>query len=80
MRAIFESVNAPCAICGQATIDWAAERHDPDAFELDHIQPVSTHPQMQFDAANVQPTHSRCNRHRGPGRIVATIGQTSEAW
>lgn len=80
LRAEWASVNAPCAICGQATIDWSAPRHDPDALEIDHILAVSTHPHLQFDRANVQPTHSRCNRHKGAGRIVAGVGITSEVW
>ena len=80
MRKLWEAVNAPCAICGQQTIDYLAEAHLPDALELDHIYPVATHPHLEFDPGNVRPTHSRCNRHRGMGRDVAPVGVTSERW
>ncbi|NQE88757.1 HNH endonuclease [Nocardia terpenica] len=56
----------PCWVCGQP-IDYTAKRFDPDGFEADHVYPVSTHPHLAFEPANVRPSHVRCNRSRGNG-------------
>lgn len=36
-----------------------------DSFELDHYQPVSTHPHLVYDPTNARPSHKKCNRARG---------------
>lgn len=76
----WKAVNAPCSICGQATIDWDGPQNEPDSFELDHRLSVFTHPELEFDPANAQPSHCRCNRSKQAGRGPAEIGITSEAW
>lgn len=79
MRELWSSLNLPCYLCGQP-IDYDAPRHDPEALEADHVLPVSGYPDLEFEPSNLRPTHSRCNRHRGPGRTVASLGATSERW
>ncbi|MCJ1687774.1 hypothetical protein [Rathayibacter sp. VKM Ac-2927] len=76
----WKAQNAACAICGQQHIDYDAPANTPDALELDHRLPVITHPHLEFDPGNVQPTAHRCNRGKGDGPAVASIGETSEAW
>lgn len=80
MKAIWQAINQACAECGQATIDWDGPANAPDSFELDHRHPIATHPELEFDPTNVRPTHSRCNRSKGAGKMHAGIGTTSEAW
>ena len=80
-RTASEQTNEPCWLCGQP-IDYTAPPEHPDAFELDHYHPVSTHPQLMEDPANFRPAHSSCNRSRGdtdPTNLLA-IGDQSRAW
>jgi 5-methylcytosine-specific restriction endonuclease McrA len=62
--------NALCHICIQrgdiehAVIDYAAKSQSPNAFEVDHIMPWSTHPHLRYEWANLAASHSRCNRQR----------------
>ncbi|MCF8605141.1 HNH endonuclease [Gordonia sp. HY442] len=58
------ATNAPCWRCGQP-IDYDAKPQTPNAFEPDHYYPVSTHPHLANDPANLRPSHCRCNRSRG---------------
>jgi len=76
----WRAVNAPCSLCGQATIDWDAPANTPDALEVDHTQPVKTHPHLEFESSNRKPSHHRCNRAKGAGAAAPGIGTTSEAW
>lgn len=76
----WRAVNAPCSICGQATIDYDAPLGDPDALEVDHVLPVKTHPQLEYDPTNRRPAHARCNRSKGAGQTRPPIGTTSEEW
>lgn len=59
----------PCHACGQR-IDYDAAANTPDAFEADHLIPLSdprvkANPQLAADPANLAPSHHRCNRSRG---------------
>lgn len=76
-----ETANESCWLCGQP-IDYTAPKDHPDAFELDHYFPVSTHPQLAEDPAGFRPSHRSCNGARGntdPADILS-IGQQSRAW
>lgn len=79
LKAEWQAVDAPCVLCGQP-IDWGARAYTPDAFELDHKLPVSTHPHLELDPTNAQPSHHRCNRTKGPGTMPLNLGTVSEAW
>lgn len=79
-KARWSAVNAPCSLCGQATINWDAPANEPDAFEVEHTRPVKTHPELEFDPTNRMPSHHKCNRSKGAGAIRPGIGMTSEAW
>lgn len=74
--------NRPCWICGQP-IDYDA-RHDDYAndsrFQLDHRYPVSTHPEIQEDPANWEPSHAGCNRERSNRPPRPNLGTLSQAW
>lgn len=48
-----------------AQIDYSAGANTPRGFELDHLQPVETHPELAFDPSNWVPSHCRCNRQKG---------------
>ncbi|WP_066041927.1 hypothetical protein [Herbiconiux solani] len=80
MKAQWEPINAPCAECGQATIDWDGPKNQPDSFELDHKLPRVNYPELEFEPSNARPTHHRCNRHKGAGQTVPDLGMTSEEW
>ncbi|ATZ08318.1 HNH endonuclease [Corynebacterium striatum] len=71
--------NTPCHLCGQP-IDYTAPPQTPDAFELDHYYPRSTHPELVEDPANFRAAHSNCNRSRGKGTAIHTLGNQSEQW
>lgn len=83
MKAIWQPINAPCGICGQATIQYDAPKNEPDAFELDHRisrkrAKAMGRPELILDPNNAQPSHCRCNRSKQEGDGPAAIGETSE--
>lgn len=80
MKVLWQPVNAACALCGQADIDWDGPAGEPDSFELDHRLSVLNYPELEFDPGNAQPSHCRCNRSKQAGRQKADIGLTSEPW
>ena len=81
----WQAINAPCAICGQATIDWEAPANDRNAFELDHKisrkrMKAMNRPDLLIDPTNCRPAHSRCNRSRQAKDDPPTMGEMSEDW
>lgn len=80
------SENARCWICGHS-IDYRIPYKDPvtgfvnqDAFQLDHLYPRSTHPEMAEDPANFRPSHGSCNNKRSNKLSMTGIGQTTRSW
>lgn len=55
--------NNPCWICHQP-INYQASPNTTNSFEPDHYHPVKTHPHLEYDIANLRPSHSGCNRAR----------------
>lgn len=51
--AMFDRYGRHCHLCGGYGADTA-----------DHIKPVSTHPELRWDLANVRPAHQACNSSR----------------
>lgn len=81
----WRAVNAPCRICGIASIDWDAPKNEPDAFELDHRisrkrARAMNRPDLLLDPANLGPSHHRCNRGKGAGDGTPPIGEMSEEY
>ena len=72
---------APCHICGQP-IDYSLRPSSaPDAWEPDHIQPVSTRPDLELDLSNLAASRQRCNRARGNGKNGEnSLGMRSKVW
>ena len=72
--------HAVCWLCGMP-IDYAATKNTTDdSFNLDHMFPVSKHPELQFDPAGFKPSHTSCNRLRGNQDPPAPIGTLSRQW
>lgn len=72
--------HAVCWLCGMP-IDYAAPKNtSDDSFNLDHLYPVSKHPELQFDPAGFKPSHTSCNRLRGNQDPPAPIGTLSRQW
>ena len=77
---------APCCRCGQP-IDYSLPyRHtetgnvDPESKSVDHFPfPLSTHPHLAEDPANLAPAHLRCNQSAQTGQ-QPQIGTTSRDW
>lgn len=72
---------AVCHICGQP-IDYSLRpSSDPDAWEPDHILPVSKYPELELDLRNVKASHMKCNRARGDNSMSKIdIGMQSRVW
>lgn len=64
---------APCYIC-RLPIDYDAKPNTPNSFELEHILPLSTHPHLGEDPANLGPSHASCNRSKGARDAVFELG------
>ena len=77
-RASGEAVDAPCWLCGQK-IEYALT-NDPEAWELDHLYPRSTHPELGLDPGNFRHSHQRCNRARGNRMPAGGLGSLSRDW
>lgn len=72
--------HAVCWLCGMP-IDYTAPKNtSDDSFNLDHMFPVSKHPELQFDPAGFKPSHTSCNRLRGNSDPPAPIGTLSRQW
>lgn len=72
--------HAVCWLCGMP-IDYAATKNTTDdSFNLDHLYPVSKHPELQFDPAGFRPSHTSCNRLRGNQDPPTPIGTLSRQW
>lgn len=72
-RAMFrrrcERDNLPCALCGKP-IDYTLTGKQPQAFNVDHIIPLSQLPEgdrRREDMSNFSPTHMSCNVRKGNG-------------
>lgn len=69
----------PCHICRQP-INYNAPHNDDDAFSVDHIKPLSTHPELAEEPSNLASCHLRCNKARGNRVIKRDLGATSRNW
>lgn len=81
-----ERTDARCWICRQP-IDYNIPRIDPysgklnwEAWELDHLYPQSTHPELAEDPGNFRHSHSRCNNDRGNAAPQLRIRKPSRQW
>ena len=61
-------------------IDYRVEWPDDEAFELDHLYHVSTHPEFAEDPAGFRASHRACNRKRGAKMHTGGLGATSRRW
>ncbi|MFD7157941.1 HNH endonuclease [Kribbella sp. WER1] len=69
-----------CCRCGQR-IDYRLAYPDPNSFSVDHFPyPLSTHPHLAEDPANLAPAHLHCNKAAGNRRPLPNLGNTSEQW
>ena len=73
------SIGAHCWLCGKP-IDYALPAGHPQAFNLDHAYPVSTHPELAEDPANFRPSDADCNLRRGDRAPFIELGTPSEDW
>lgn len=78
-RAECAEADAPCWLC-RMPIDYDLEWPDPDAFELDHLYPRSTHPEHTLDPANFRASHKLCNGKRGNSMPTVQIGTHTRRW
>lgn len=71
---------AVCHICGQPIDYFLKPSSAPDAYEPDHIVPVSKAPELELDLNNIAASHTRCNRVRGNGSNENELGMKSRVW
>ena len=72
---------APCHICGQPINYLLEPSSAPNAWEPDHLIPVSKRPDLELDLLNIAASHAQCNRSRGDGTNGENIlGQQSRIW
>ncbi|WP_054682595.1 HNH endonuclease [Microbacterium sp. No. 7] len=85
LKAGWQALNAPCALCGQADIRYDGPKNEPGSFELDHKISrkrciAMGRPDLILDPTNCQPSHVRCNRSKQEGDARPDLGETTEAW
>ena len=73
-------IDAPCWLCGQPILYDEDSTSHPDSFQPDHFYPVSTHPDLAEDPANLRPGHRSCNIARGNSDPAPGLGLNSRAW
>jgi hypothetical protein len=75
----------PCWYCG-GELRYELPHGDPLAVVLCHIQPVKTHPELEYDTANWAPACALGNRLSGPCGLdgddpsIPDTGVESEDW
>ncbi|UGS26341.1 HNH endonuclease [Microbacterium resistens] len=79
VAAEYRAKNLPCWMDGQP-IDYDAPAGDPEALDVDHAKPRSTHPHLALDRNNLRPAHVRCNRSRGNRAPRPQLGTVTEDW
>ena len=70
----------PCWLCGQAIDYDTTDPYSPDSLQVDHMFPVSTHPDLAADQENMRPSHAGCNLSRGNSMTLPELGTTSCDW
>ena len=72
---------AICHICRQP-IDYTLKPSSaPEAWEPDHVLPVSKYPELELDLNNIKASHTRCNRSRSDNSLkYVDIGMNSRIW
>lgn len=65
-----------CWLCS-LSIDMDLPEGNPDCWSPDHLYPVSTHPELAEDPANIRDSHSRCNDARGNKTPTNDLGVLS---
>jgi 5-methylcytosine-specific restriction endonuclease McrA len=76
---VAEPQQLPCWLDGEP-IDYSLPHDHPDAWSLDHAQPVSTHPHLSKDPNNFRSAHLDCNKRRGNDEPHLDIGKPSRIW
>ena len=72
---------AVCHICGQPIDYTIPPSSAPEAWEPDHILPVSQYPDLELDLKNIKASHRQCNRARGDNKFAyVDIGMQSRIW
>lgn len=69
----------PCCICGQS-IDYTLDPKHPASFTVEHLQPLSTHPHLAEDPANLDAAHRACNSQRGVNDTKPSLGTPTNNW
>jgi hypothetical protein len=71
---------ANCCRCHQP-IDYDLAFPHPWSFSVDHWpHPLSTHPWLAEDPANLRAAHLKCNQNAGDDGVQPGLGPPSEAW
>ncbi len=79
LAAIVRKRKRPCSRCGQR-IDYTLGSEHPDSFTVEHLKPLSTHPELAEDLDNLDAAHRRCNSSRGNRDAPPSLGVTSRQW
>jgi hypothetical protein len=80
LKAQVRATRGPCCRCNQR-IDYRLEYPHPDSFSVDHYpHPLSTHPWLAMDPANLRPAHLQCNQAGGTRPPAPPLGLPSERW
>lgn len=72
--------DARCWICGMP-IDYSLPISScGEAYEADHYIPIASHPELEYDIANLRPSHRHCNRSRQDRASTSLLGVPSRDW
>ena len=64
-------------VLAASDICWLCGR--PGANSVDHVLPLSTHPELAHDRSNLAPAHLSCNSSKG-ARATRTTTAASRQW
>lgn len=80
LRAEVKAKRGRCCRCHQA-IDYTLSWPDVESFSVDHYpHPLSTHPHLAEDPANLAPAHLRCNISAGTKQPKPALGDVTGMW
>ncbi|RRD61642.1 HNH endonuclease [Leucobacter sp. OH1287] len=78
-RQTCQTKQLPCWLCEQP-IDYNLPARHPEAFELDHINPVTSHPEQANNPNNFKPSHRLCNQTKSNKTHTTNLGTLSRNW
>lgn len=79
LRARLRAEQRNCYIC-QQPIDYSLRGSHPWSFTVDHVLPLSKHPELSEDYSNFAAAHRACNSSKSDKLATSGLGNHQQQW